>query len=85
MKCPSCGGHTEEKTDKEIGPTNECAGCGAFTTTNPVSGNLIWMLNGRVLAAPQDTIDQFEIEKKRNPTGDWDKTETRLPPIEQEE
>lgn len=85
MKCPNCGGHTEEVNDAEIGLTDECVSCGAFTTTNPASGNLIWKLNGRVLDAPQDARDQFEIEKARNPSGDWDKTEARLSDTEQED
>lgn len=42
--CPSCGVTTFYR----------CRLCGATRSTNAVSGNVIWMRNGRVLAAFRD-------------------------------
>lgn len=46
--CPSCGVEVENY---------KCRLCGARLTINSVSGNAIWMRNGRVVSA-------FEDEKK---------------------
>lgn len=47
--CPSCGVTTHY----------ECRLCGATRTRNQVSGNIIWMRNGRVVRAFQDTLQAW--------------------------
>lgn len=48
--CPSCG--------KEV-PTHKCRFCGAVKTINNVSGNVIWMKNGRLVGAFRDERDAY--------------------------
>jgi len=48
--CPTCG--------KPV-PTHRCRLCGATKTINSVSGNVIWMRNGRVVAAFRDEKDAW--------------------------
>jgi len=44
--CPSCGVDVE---------THRCRLCGATRTVNQVSGKIIWMKNGRVIRAFEDS------------------------------
>lgn len=46
--CPSCG-----PEDGDI-INFKCRKCGARKTTNSVSGNVIWMRNGRIVRAFED-------------------------------
>ena len=48
--CPTCG--------KPV-PTHKCVLCGATKSINSVSGNVIWMRNGRVVAAFRDEKDAY--------------------------
>lgn len=48
--CPTCG--VEVKTHK-------CRLCGAVKVISSVSGNLIWMRNGRVVAAYRDEKEAY--------------------------
>jgi len=48
--CPGCG----EKVE-----THRCRLCGAQKAINPVSGNEIWMRNGRVVDAFKDSKIAF--------------------------
>lgn len=43
--CPTCG--------KPV-PTHKCRFCGATKSINSVSGNVIWMINGRIIRAFRD-------------------------------
>ena len=45
--CPSCGPNGDIRDEK-------CRKCGARKTINDVSGNVIWMRNGRVVRAFAD-------------------------------
>ena len=45
--CPSCGPEGDVIDEK-------CRKCGARKTINDVSGNVIWMRNGRVVRAFED-------------------------------
>lgn len=63
--CPSCGKAVE---------THKCRLCGAVRTINPVSGNEIWMKNGRIVAAFEDSKQayvrmaiKYEIPKEQWP------------------
>ena len=47
--CPCCGVVTDYL----------CRLCGATRTTNQVSGNIIWMRNGRVIAAFTDSLQAW--------------------------
>jgi predicted RNA-binding Zn-ribbon protein involved in translation (DUF1610 family) len=47
--CPCCGVITEYR----------CRLCGATRTTNQVSGNIIWMKNGRVVSAFTDALQAW--------------------------
>ena len=46
--CPSCG------PDGDI-INSKCRKCGARKTINSVSGNVIWMRNGRIVRAFEDS------------------------------
>lgn len=48
--CPSCGVEVE---------THRCRLCGATKTINSVSGNVIWMRNGRIVKAFHDAKDAY--------------------------
>ncbi len=48
--CPSCGKEVE---------THKCRLCGATKTINSVSGNVIWMRNGRVVKAFHDEKEAY--------------------------
>lgn len=63
--CPTCG--------VEV-PSHKCRLCGAVRTVNQVSGNVIWMRNGRVVRAFADEkaayvqmAKQYEIPEDRWP------------------
>lgn len=48
--CPSCG--------VEI-PEHRCRKCGATRNVSQVSGNVIWMRNGRLISAFQDAKQAY--------------------------
>jgi hypothetical protein len=59
--CPNCG--------KLLEDLNRCRFCGAEKRNNPESGNSIWMIRGRVIAAPEDMeIAEEQLEKQRQLT-----------------
>lgn len=49
--CPGCG--------KEVEDGRKCRFCGATKTINQVSGNEIWMRNGRVVKAFADSRQAY--------------------------
>lgn len=61
--CPKCGVSTHYR----------CRLCGATRTTNAVSGHIIWMLNGRVVAAFQDSREAWirMATNYRIPRDEW--------------
>ena len=61
--CPKCGAQTNYR----------CRLCGATRTTNAVSGNVIWMLNGRVVAAFKDSREAWVrmATEYRIPREEW--------------
>lgn len=60
--CPNC------KTDL-IFEDREliCPGCGCFSQIDPTSGNLRFMLSGRVVSAPEDERLAYERAKEAYP------------------
>lgn len=63
--------------------THRCRFCGAVKTVNSVSGNEIWMRNGQVVAAFQDSktayvemAQKWGIPKERWPPEFIDRTQT---------
>jgi hypothetical protein len=57
QKCPLCSHETVIKLmDGE--KTTQCPACGAFKDINTISGNTIWMRNGRVVFAAEDIKEQ---------------------------
>jgi len=48
--CPTCG--------KPV-PTHRCRFCGATKSINSVSGNVIWMINGKVICAFMDARQAY--------------------------
>jgi hypothetical protein len=65
LKCFVCGGDlNEERT---------CRSCGAAMQVSQVSGNIIWVRSGRVVAAFQDTKDAWVKMAKRCgiPEAEW--------------
>jgi hypothetical protein len=62
--CPSCGKPVE---------THKCRLCGATRTVSQVSGNIIWMKNGRVVAAFDDEKQAYMRMAKQYgiPEKDW--------------
>lgn len=65
LKCYICGGDLD---DEKV-----CRSCGAAMQVSQVSGNIIWVRAGRVLAAFQDEKDQWvKMAKRCNiPEADW--------------
>ena len=66
-KCysPECNGDLNEDS--------MCRNCGATRQISPVSGNIMWVLRGKVVAAFQDEKDQWVKMAERNgiPEADW--------------
>jgi len=64
--CPSCGVFIDG---------HRCRLCGAVKTVNTVSGNLIWMRNGRLIKAFHDEKQAFvEMAKQWGiPEDEWPK------------
>ena len=64
--CPKCGVPV---------PTHKCRLCGSVRTINQVSGNVIWMKNGRVVRAFIDSKHAYvEMAKAHNiPKEEWPK------------
>jgi len=64
--CPYCGNIVEG---------HKCRICGAIRTVNPVSKHVIWMKNGRVLAAFNDEKSAYTrmAEKYGIPKEKWPK------------
>lgn len=64
-KCYMCNGDLNEE--------NKCCKCGAERKISQVSGNIIWVRNGRVVAAFQDEKDQFlKVAERYNiPPEQW--------------
>jgi ribosomal protein L40E len=64
--CPKCGVAVD---------TNKCRLCGSTKSISPVSGNVIWMLNGRIVAAFQDEKRAYVTMAVRYniPTTEWPK------------
>lgn len=62
--CPKCR--------KEV-QSHRCRLCGATRTINSVSGNVIWMLNGRVVEAfPDDKAAYIQMAVRCGiPEADW--------------
>ena len=50
--CPSCGPKGDIRDEK-------CRLCGARRTVNQVSGNVIWMRNGRIVRAFKDSRQAY--------------------------
>ena len=62
IQCPLCGHDTVERIiDDE--KTIKCPACGAILGTNPISGNIIWLKNGRVVMA-EDDIKELKNKQK---------------------
>jgi len=61
--CPCCGIVTDYR----------CRLCGATRTTNQVSGNIIWMKNGRVVGAFTDSLQAWArmAEQYNIPLEEW--------------
>lgn len=62
--CPGCG---------KVIDNHKCRFCGAVKTINQVSGNVIWMRNGRIVAAFQDERNAW-IKMAQNyqiPESEW--------------
>lgn len=57
MKCPHC-----EKPDFDA----HCRFCGCMAKVNPVSGNTIYMIRGRVVKAPDDMKAQQALHDERH-------------------
>ena len=53
--CPHCRkvGFMQEP---EVG---HCRFCGCRATINPISGNVVFMIRGRIIAAPDDLREQW--------------------------
>jgi len=64
-KCFMCGG--------DLNPESMCRDCGATRQISQVSGNIIWVRNGQLVAAFQDEKDQWVKMAKRNgiPESEW--------------
>jgi len=62
--CPTCGKPVE---------THKCRLCGATKSINAASGNVIWMRNGRVVAAFQDSKTAYVNMATRHgiPRDEW--------------
>lgn len=62
--CPSCGKPIEG---------HRCRLCGATRTVNSVSGNVIWMRNGRVVEAFHDEREAYvKVAMKHSiPVEEW--------------
>ena len=62
--CPTCGVLVE---------THRCRLCGAVKTINPVSKNLIWMRNGRLVAGFHDEKQAYVRMAMQHgiPKEDW--------------
>jgi succinate dehydrogenase/fumarate reductase-like Fe-S protein len=62
--CPKCGVAIEG---------HKCRLCGATKSISDVSGNVVWMINGRVLAAFKDSRDAYVEMAKRHgiPESEW--------------
>lgn len=65
LKCLFC--------KEELSPERMCRLCGATMQISEVSGNIIWMRNGRVVAAPQDEKDAWVKMAKAHwiPESEW--------------
>jgi hypothetical protein len=50
----------------ELNDEGMCRACGAARQINQISGNIIWVRNGRVVAAFQDEKNQWVEMAKRN-------------------
>ena len=53
--CPNCGKGTEVDDGTLV-----CHACGARALPNPESGNRIWMIRGRVIAADDDLQEHIQ-------------------------
>lgn len=64
--CPKCG--------KPV-LTHKCRLCGSTKSISSVSGNVIWMLNGRVVAAFRDSRRAYTEMANRHgiPQNEWPK------------
>ena len=51
MNCPHC--------NKPSFDGKHCRFCGCRAVENPVSGNIVYMIRGRVVAAPADLQEQL--------------------------
>lgn len=62
--CPSCG--------KGV-ITHKCELCGATKNISPISGNVVWMRNGRIVEAFINTKESYVIIAKRFgiPENEW--------------
>lgn len=75
MKCPHC-----EKPDF----VEHCGFCGCTKKINPVSGNTIYMIRGRVVAAPDDLREQQEKHDRRYGIGRGDPVDSSGAPVDEE-
>ena len=68
-KCFVCGGEmvsdVQHRLDGEEGENVQCRLCGAERRISAVSGNVIWIRDGRVVAAFQDEKEQWTAMAKR--------------------
>jgi len=78
--CPSCG------PDGDI-INGKCRLCGARKTINSVSGNVIWMRNGRIVRAFEDERKAFvEMAEKHNlPRDQWPEDFRAATPVKEKE
>ncbi|MFC1627274.1 hypothetical protein ACFL18_01805 [Patescibacteria group bacterium] len=73
MKCPLCQ-HQTRITMMDDEKTVQCPSCGAHKDLSQVSGNVIWMRNGRVVLAEEDVKEQIKKHNLRYP-----KSKIKLP------